>query len=161
VRSKDGELVTLAFDFKGQSSYKAPSTGWMRLIEEKCNEICMNYLTREHEDMSSVFESQGKLQLDRVMNTIGFSTRTTLIPHSTSKLERREKELLRVLAKHRRKLSTLIQRVMMSPRKTRSHLRAKKRRKLGLLRRRLLLRKSKGKGVLQPLHLWTVYRFLG
>lgn len=57
VKSKDGELITLAFDFKEQSSYKTPSAGWLRLIEEKCNEICRNYLTREHEDMLSIFES--------------------------------------------------------------------------------------------------------
>jgi hypothetical protein len=64
VKSKDGELVTLAFDFKEQSSYKAPPARWMRLIEEKCNEIYGNYLTREHEDMSSIFRNQGKLRLN-------------------------------------------------------------------------------------------------
>jgi hypothetical protein len=51
VKLKDEELVTLAFDFKEQSSNKAPSTEWMRFIEEKCNEMCGNYLTREHKDM--------------------------------------------------------------------------------------------------------------
>jgi hypothetical protein len=39
VKSKDEELVTLAFDFKEQSSYKAPSVGWRKLNEEKCNEM--------------------------------------------------------------------------------------------------------------------------
>jgi hypothetical protein len=72
VKSKDGELVTLAFDFKEQSSYKAPSVGWLRLIEEKCNEICGNYLVREHEDMHSIFGGRGKLRLNRVMNATGF-----------------------------------------------------------------------------------------
>jgi hypothetical protein len=72
VKSKDEGLVTLAFGFKEQSSYKAPSVEWLRFIEEKCNEICRNYLTREHEDMSSVFGSQGKLRLNRVMNVIDF-----------------------------------------------------------------------------------------
>jgi hypothetical protein len=33
VKSKDEELVTLAFGFKEQSSYKAPSVGWLKLIE--------------------------------------------------------------------------------------------------------------------------------
>jgi hypothetical protein len=72
VKTKKGELVTLAYGFKEQSSYKAPLVGWLRLIEEKCNEMCGNYLTREHEDMSSVFGSQRKLWLNRVMNAIGF-----------------------------------------------------------------------------------------
>jgi hypothetical protein len=72
VKSKDEGLVTLAFRFKEQSSYKAPSVEWLRFIEEKCNEICRNYLTREHEDMSSIFGSQGKLRLNRVMNVIDF-----------------------------------------------------------------------------------------
>jgi hypothetical protein len=40
--------------------------------EDKCNEICGNYLTREHEDMSSIFGSRGKLHLNKVMNAIGF-----------------------------------------------------------------------------------------
>jgi hypothetical protein len=35
VKCKDEELVTLAFDFKEQSTYKAPSSGWLRFIEEK------------------------------------------------------------------------------------------------------------------------------
>jgi hypothetical protein len=60
-KSKDGELVTLAFLFKRQSSYKAPLAEWLRLIEEKCNKICRNYLTRQHEDMKTLFESRGKL----------------------------------------------------------------------------------------------------
>lgn len=34
VKSKDGELVTLAFEFKEQSSYKAPSEGVLKLVEE-------------------------------------------------------------------------------------------------------------------------------
>jgi N-glycosylase/DNA lyase len=54
VKSKEEELVTLAFDFKEQSSYKAPSAGRHKLIE-KCNEMRENYLVREHEDMKSIF----------------------------------------------------------------------------------------------------------
>jgi hypothetical protein len=72
VKSKYEELVTLTFDFKEQSPYKAPSTGWLRFIEEKCNEMCENYPIREHEDMKYVFESRGKLWLNRVMNALGF-----------------------------------------------------------------------------------------
>jgi hypothetical protein len=72
VKLKDEELVTLAFDFKEQSSYKAPSTGWLRFIEVKCYEMCGNYLTREHEDMQSIFGSKGKLRLNRVMDALGF-----------------------------------------------------------------------------------------
>lgn len=63
VKSKDGQLVRLTVDFNDQSSYKAPSVGWLRLIVEKCNEICRNYLTREHKDMSSIFRSQGSFDL--------------------------------------------------------------------------------------------------
>jgi hypothetical protein len=63
VKCKDGELVTLAFEFKEQSSYKAPPKGWLKLIETKCNEICGNYLTRERKDMSSTFGSQGSFSL--------------------------------------------------------------------------------------------------
>jgi hypothetical protein len=72
VKSKEGELVTLAFEFKEQALYKSPSAGWMRLIEEKCNKIIGNYLMREHEDMSSTFKNRGKLRLNRVMKSIGF-----------------------------------------------------------------------------------------
>jgi hypothetical protein len=72
VKCKDGELVTLAFEFKEQSSYKTPPEGWLKLIETKCNEICGNYLTREHKDMSSTFGNRGKLWLNRVMDSIGF-----------------------------------------------------------------------------------------
>lgn len=63
VKSKDGQLVRLTFDFNEQSSYKAPWVGWLRLIVEKCNEICKNYLTREHEDVSSIIRSQGSFDL--------------------------------------------------------------------------------------------------
>jgi hypothetical protein len=72
VKSKDKGLVTLTFGFKEQSSYKAPLAEWLRFVGENCIEICGNYLTREHEDMSSIFRSRGKLQLNRVMNVIGF-----------------------------------------------------------------------------------------
>jgi hypothetical protein len=34
VKSKDGELVTLAFEFKEQYLYKAPSEGLLKLVEE-------------------------------------------------------------------------------------------------------------------------------
>jgi hypothetical protein len=70
VKSKDDELVTLAFDFIEQSSYKAPSDEWLRFIEEKCNEMCGNYLIREHEDMKSVFGRRGKLWLNRFMDAL-------------------------------------------------------------------------------------------
>jgi hypothetical protein len=60
VKSRDEELVTLAFDFREQSSYKDPSTCWLRFIEEKCNEMCGNYLIREHKDMKYVFGSRRK-----------------------------------------------------------------------------------------------------
>jgi hypothetical protein len=72
VKSKYEELVTLAFGFKEQSSYKVPSAKWLRFIEEKCNEICGNYLTREHKYKKSVFESRGKLRLNRIMDALVF-----------------------------------------------------------------------------------------
>jgi hypothetical protein len=72
VKTKEDGLVTLAFEYKEQASYKAPSVGWLKLIEERCNEIVENYLVREHEDMSSTFKSRGKLKINRVMNAIGF-----------------------------------------------------------------------------------------
>jgi hypothetical protein len=50
MKCKD-ELVILAFDFKEQSSYKAPLARWLNFIEEKCCEMCDNYHTREHKDM--------------------------------------------------------------------------------------------------------------
>jgi hypothetical protein len=59
-KDKEDELVTLAFKFKEQASYKAPSAGWLKLIEERCNEIVGNYLMREHKDMSSIFKNQGE-----------------------------------------------------------------------------------------------------
>jgi hypothetical protein len=110
VKSKDEELVTLAFDFKEQSSHKAPSPGWLRLIEEKCNEICGNHLTREHEDMSSVFGGRGSFGLIESWMLLGFSTQTMKTLLSTLKLEKKEKELLKVLGKPRRILQMLIQR---------------------------------------------------
>ena len=55
--SNEDELVTLAFEFKEQASYKVPFSGWLKLIEERCNEIVGNYLVREHEDMSSTFKN--------------------------------------------------------------------------------------------------------
>jgi hypothetical protein len=51
VKRNDKGLITLAFDFKDQSTYKTPSAGWLKFVEEKCNEMCGNYLPREHEDM--------------------------------------------------------------------------------------------------------------
>jgi hypothetical protein len=63
VKTKDRELVTLAFGFKEQSSYKASSARWLRLIEETCIEIYGSYLTREHEDMSYILRSQGSFCL--------------------------------------------------------------------------------------------------
>lgn len=51
VKCKDKELVTLAFDFKEQSTYKVPSARQLKFVEERCNEMCGNHLAREHEDM--------------------------------------------------------------------------------------------------------------
>jgi hypothetical protein len=79
--------------------YKAPLAEWLRFIGENCNEICGNYLTREHEDMSCLFENRGKLQLNRVMNVVGFEYQTMKIPLLTLKLGRKGKGLLRVLEK--------------------------------------------------------------
>ena len=67
MKCSDEELVTLAFDFNEQSTYKSPSGSWLKFIEEKCNDMCGNYLAREHEDMRSAFGGRGKLQLNRVM----------------------------------------------------------------------------------------------
>jgi hypothetical protein len=72
VKSKEGEIVTLAYEVKEQALYKTPSAGWLRLIEEKCKKIVGNYLVKEHKDMASIFKSRGKLRLNRVMNVIGF-----------------------------------------------------------------------------------------
>ena len=72
--------------------YKAPLAEWLRFIGENCNEICGNYLTKEHEDISSVFGSRGKLRL-RVMNAIGFEYPDYEDP-AIDKEMRREKGLL-------------------------------------------------------------------
>jgi hypothetical protein len=71
VKSNEGALVTLAFKFKEQASYKAPYTWWLKLIETKSNKIVGNYLAKEHEDMSSNFRNRAKLRLNRLMNAIG------------------------------------------------------------------------------------------
>lgn len=55
VKRGDEGLVTLAFDFKEQSTYKSPSVGWLKFIEEKCNDMCSNYLAKEHEYMRFAF----------------------------------------------------------------------------------------------------------
>jgi hypothetical protein len=47
IKSKEGELVTLAFEFKEQASFKATSLGWLMLIETKCNEIAGNFSLRK------------------------------------------------------------------------------------------------------------------
>lgn len=52
VKSKEGELVTLAFKFQKQASFKAPSSGWLQLTQNNCDEIAGNYLTKEHKDMA-------------------------------------------------------------------------------------------------------------
>jgi hypothetical protein len=146
VKSRNEELVTLAFDFEKQSSYKAPSTGWLKLIEKKCNEIRGNYLTREHEDLSSIFRSQRKLWLNRVMNAIGFEYPYYENPDVNTETREKEKKLLKVPKKSRRRLQMMIQRIM-SQMAMKSHLRAPKRRK-PRLQKNLSLRKGKGKGVL-------------
>lgn len=69
------------------------------MIEEKCNEICGNYLTREHKDMSSIFGSQGKLQLNKVMNAIGFEYLDYEDPAVNIEVGDKEKELLKVAGK--------------------------------------------------------------
>jgi hypothetical protein len=63
VKCKDEELITLAFDFKEQSTYKALSVGWLKFIEEKCNKMCGNYLAREHKDMRSALRAKGSFGL--------------------------------------------------------------------------------------------------
>jgi hypothetical protein len=62
------------FRIFGYEAYpqQAPSAGWLTFIEERCNQMCGNYLTREHEDMQSVFGNRGKLRLNRVMDALGF-----------------------------------------------------------------------------------------
>jgi hypothetical protein len=91
VKSKDEGLVTLAFGFYEQTLYKAPLAEWIRFIGEKCNEIYGNYLTREHEDMSSIFGSWGKLQLNREK---GFEYPDYEDPAINNETRRREKGLL-------------------------------------------------------------------
>jgi hypothetical protein len=71
VKSKEDELVTLAFEFKEKASFRAPS-GWLKLIETKCNEIAGNYIIKEDEAMTSAFGTEGKWRLNRVMNALGF-----------------------------------------------------------------------------------------
>ena len=72
VKSREGELVTFAFQFKEQASFQTPLSGWLKLIETKCNEIGENYLTKEDESLKYAFETQGKRRLNRVTNAIGF-----------------------------------------------------------------------------------------
>ena len=72
VKRKEVELVTLTFEFKEQALYKAPSTRWLKLIEQRCSKIVGNYIVREHEDMSSTFKRQGKPMMNGLMNGIGF-----------------------------------------------------------------------------------------
>jgi hypothetical protein len=72
VKCNDEGLITLAFDFKEQSTYETPSVGWLKFVEEKCNEMCGNYLAREHEDMQSAFGGRRKLLLNRIMDALGF-----------------------------------------------------------------------------------------
>jgi hypothetical protein len=47
---KDGDdkLVTLAFVYKEQALFRAPSLGWLNFIESRCNEIVGNYLVKEN-----------------------------------------------------------------------------------------------------------------
>lgn len=62
----------MAFEFKEQSLFKAPSSKWLNLIEKNYNEIVGNCLVKEHEAMMSTFGDQGKLRLNRIMNAIVF-----------------------------------------------------------------------------------------
>jgi hypothetical protein len=99
VKSKDGELITLDFTFKEQSSHKAPSAGWLQMIEEKCNKICGNYLTREHEDMTSIFGGRGKLRLNRVMNALGFEYPDYKDPSANAEAGEKRKRVVKVIEK--------------------------------------------------------------
>jgi hypothetical protein len=74
VKLKDEELVTLALNFKDKSSYKAPSDGLLRFIEEKCNEMCRNYLVRELEDMKYVFGVKGNFNITKLWMLLGLNT---------------------------------------------------------------------------------------
>jgi hypothetical protein len=92
VKSKEGELVTVAFEFKEQASFKAPSLGWLQLVEKKCNEIARNYLVKEHEAMASTLGDREKLRLNRVMNTIGFEYTNNTKPVTSAEVaEKKEK----------------------------------------------------------------------
>jgi hypothetical protein len=92
VKSKDGELVTLAFVFKRQSLCKVASAEWLRLIEEKYNEICGSYLTREHEDMKTQFRSRRKRRMNRVMDAIGFEYPDYKDPSANNGVEEKKEE---------------------------------------------------------------------
>jgi hypothetical protein len=107
VKSKDEELVMLAFYFKEQSSYKSPSVGWLKLIEKKCNQVYGNYLVREHEYMKSIFGSQGKLWLYRVMNALGFEYSDHENPSNNVEAGDKRKGLLKVQTKGQRRPSML------------------------------------------------------
>jgi hypothetical protein len=61
AEGSDEGIVTLAFDFMEQSTCKSPSASWLKYIQEKCKEMCGNYLAREHKDMKFAFGGQGKL----------------------------------------------------------------------------------------------------
>jgi hypothetical protein len=67
-----------------------------KAYREDCNEIARNYLTKEHEAMTSTFGDRGKLRLNRVMNAIGLNTWTTPNRCLTPKLEKKRKRSTKV-----------------------------------------------------------------
>jgi hypothetical protein len=75
-----------------------------KAYREDCNEIARNYLTKEHEAMTSTFGDRGKLRLNRVMNAIGLNTWTTPNRCLTPKLEKKRKRSTKV---SRRKTSKM------------------------------------------------------
>jgi hypothetical protein len=62
----------LPFEFKEQASFWAPSLGWLKFIDSRCNEIVGNYLVKEDEAMTSAFRTRGKRRLNRIMDALGF-----------------------------------------------------------------------------------------
>jgi hypothetical protein len=93
----------ISIKFKEQSSYKSTSIGWLRLIQEKCNEITGNYLVREHKHMSSTFRSQGKLRLNRVMDAIGFKYPDYTDPAANTKAGEKWKRATKTTSKASKK----------------------------------------------------------
>jgi hypothetical protein len=159
VKSKDGGLVTLAFDFKEQSSYKAPSAGWLGLIEEKYNEICRNYLTMEHKDMPSIFGSWGKLWLNRVTNTIEFECPHYEDPAINTEAGEKSKRVTKGASKALKKIvddDTVDEDESEGDEEPSLGIEKKKAR---TSTKKTIAAQEQGKGVPQLLHLWVVHGF--